>query len=163
MVNNPMSNENSDDESKRKKHRSSSDVDELREVAEVLPDLFGALNDSIPKLISNLIGSIYSPESAGNVAKGIGQFYRNLIEEGIPEDVALDMTKKFVSSLNQKELLEYEERSAVMNLRMKTRTSMRSLTEIGKSQVNRINHPDFNGRRNEASCENVVGCTKGSE
>ena len=100
MVNNTMSNENSDDERRRKKHVSSSDVDELREVAEVLPDLFSALNESIPKLISGLIGSIYSPESAGNVAKGIGQFYRNLIEEGIPEDVALDMTKKFVSSLD---------------------------------------------------------------
>ncbi len=95
-----MSNENSDDEKKRKRQSSSSDIDELREVAEVLPDLFGALNESIPKLISGLIGSIYSPESAGNVAKGIGKFYSNLIEEGIPEDVALEMTKKFVSSLD---------------------------------------------------------------
>ena len=123
MVNNPMSNENSDDESKRKKHRSSSDVDELREVAEVLPDLFGALNDSIPKLISNLIGSIYSPESAGNVAKGIGQFYRNLIEEGIPEDVALDMTKKFVSSLDFGKLLSIvgDESEGTFRIRRKKR------------------------------------------
>ncbi len=106
MVNNSMSDERSDDEPKRKKHSSSSDIEELREVAEVLPDLFGALNESIPKLISNLIESIYSPESAGNVAKGIGQFYRNLIEEGIPEDVALDMTKRFVSSLDFGKLMD---------------------------------------------------------
>ena len=98
-----MSNENSDNE--RKKSSKSSDMDELREVAEVLPQLFGALNDSIPKLISGLIGSVYSPESAGNMAKGIGQFYSNLVAEGIPEEVALDMTKKFVGALDFSKLI----------------------------------------------------------
>jgi len=99
LVNNKMSDEYSDNEPKKKKS-SSSDVSELREVAEVLPELFSALNESIPKLISGLIGSVYSPESAGNMAKGIGQFYSNLVAEGIPEDVALDMTKKFVGALD---------------------------------------------------------------
>jgi hypothetical protein len=100
-----MSNDNSDNEPKRKKS-SSSDMDELREVAEVLPELFSALNDSIPKLISGLIGSVYSPEAAGNMAKGIGQFYSNLVAEGIPEDVALEMTKKFVSALDFGKLVD---------------------------------------------------------
>lgn len=98
-----MSNDNSNND--RKERKRSSDMDELREVAEVLPQLFGALNDSIPKLISGLIGSVYSPEAAGNMAKGIGQFYSNLIAEGIPEDVALDMTKKFVSALDFSKLI----------------------------------------------------------
>jgi len=80
-------------------------MNELREVAEVLPELFSALNESIPKLISGLIGSVYSPESAGNMAKGIGQFYSNLIAEGIPEAVALDMTKKFVGALDFSKLI----------------------------------------------------------
>ena len=103
MENIPLSNDNSDND--RKERKRSSDMDELREVAEVLPQLFGALNDSIPKLISGLIGSVYSPESAGNMAKGIGQFYSNLVAEGIPEDVALDMTKKFVSALDFSKLI----------------------------------------------------------
>ncbi|MFW9844958.1 MAG: hypothetical protein ACFFEV_10310, partial [Candidatus Thorarchaeota archaeon] len=81
------------------------DIDELREVAEVLPQLFSALNDSIPKLISGLIGSVYSPEAAGNMAKGIGQFYSNLIAEGIPNEVALEMTKKFVGALDFSKLM----------------------------------------------------------
>jgi hypothetical protein len=121
MVKNEMSNEHSDDEPKRKKHSSSSDIDELREVAEVLPDLFGALNESIPKLISGLIGSIYSPEAAGNMAKGIGQFYSNLVAEGIPEDVALEMTKKFVSSLDFSKFITMvsDESSASLSKRKK--------------------------------------------
>jgi hypothetical protein len=100
-----MSNEDIDNERNKRKKKSSSDIDELREVAEVLPELFGALNDSIPKLISGLIGSVYSPESAGNMAKGIGQFYSNLVAEGIPEEVALDMTKKFVNGLDFSKLI----------------------------------------------------------
>ncbi|MHA2045817.1 MAG: hypothetical protein ACXAAO_07885 [Candidatus Thorarchaeota archaeon] len=95
-----MSNDYSDDEPKRKKKSSSDDADELKAVAEALPQLFDAINQSVPQLISNLIGSIYSPEAAGNMAAGIGKFYSNLIAEGIPEDVALDMTKKFVGALD---------------------------------------------------------------
>jgi hypothetical protein len=99
-----LSDEYSNDEH-RKKKSSSSDAEELREIASALPDLFGALNESIPKLISGLIGSVYSPEAAGNMASAIGKFYKNLIEEGIPEDVALDMTKKFVDALDFRKLV----------------------------------------------------------
>jgi hypothetical protein len=99
-----MSDEYSNDE-RRKKKSSSTDAEELREVAAALPELFGALNDAIPKLISGLIGSVYSPEAAGNMASGIGKFYKNLIDEGIPEEVALDMTKKFVGALDFRKII----------------------------------------------------------
>jgi len=49
LVNNEMSDEHSDNEPKKKRESSSSDMNELREVAEVLPELFSALNESIPK------------------------------------------------------------------------------------------------------------------
>ncbi len=100
-----MSDDYSDDEPRRKRKSEKSEADELKEIASALPDLFGALNDAIPKLISGLIGSIYSPEAAGNMAAGIGKFYSNLIAEGIPEEVALDMTKKFVGALDFTKLM----------------------------------------------------------
>lgn len=98
-----MSEEHSD---KKRKKETSSDADELREIADALPQLLGAINESVPKLIKGLIGSIYSPESAGEMAKGIGQFYSNLVAEGIPEDVALEMTKKFVGALDFEGLMK---------------------------------------------------------
>ncbi|MDH4214807.1 MAG: hypothetical protein OEV85_12895 [Candidatus Thorarchaeota archaeon] len=100
-----MSDKYSNDEHEKKKRSKSSDADELREVAQALPELFGALNEAIPRLVSGLIGSVYSPEAAGNMAAGIGKFYKNLIEEGIPEDVALDMTRKFVGALDFSKLM----------------------------------------------------------
>jgi len=113
-VNNKLSDEYSEEPEKKPKskskptdarYREKSDAEELKEVAEALPELFGALNDAIPKLISGLIGSVYSPEAAGNMAAGIGKFYSGLIAEGIPEDVALDMTKKFVGALDFSKLM----------------------------------------------------------
>jgi hypothetical protein len=94
-----------DEETQRHKRKESSDTEELREIAAVLPELFDALNESIPKLISGLIGSVYSPETAGNMATAIGKFYSKLVEEGIPEEVALDMTKKFVGALDFKKMM----------------------------------------------------------
>ena len=92
-----MDNDEHDNDERRKK---SSDADELREIAAALPEIFDAINKSVPQMITGLIGAVYSPEAAGNMAAGIGKFYSGLIAEGIPEDVALDMTKKFVGALD---------------------------------------------------------------
>ena len=92
----------SDDSGEKRERRSkaSDDADELREIAKALPDLFKAINDSVPQLISGIIGSVYSPEAAESMGSAVGKFYAKLIEEGIPQDVALDMTKKFVGALD---------------------------------------------------------------
>ncbi|TFG08703.1 hypothetical protein EU538_06625 [Candidatus Thorarchaeota archaeon] len=89
----------SNEETPHKKR--SSHVEDAEEIREV----FGALNEAIPKLISGLIGSLYSPESAGNVATAIGRFYTKLIEEGIPKEVALKMTENYVSALDFKKIM----------------------------------------------------------
>lgn len=118
-------NDDFDDEPKPKprpsdeRRRHKSDAEELKEVAEALPELFQALNDAIPKLISGLIGSVYSPEAAGNMAAGIGKFYSNLIAEGIPEDVALDMTKKFVGALDFTKLMSMIDDEASIEIKSK--------------------------------------------
>ncbi len=91
---------NDDDDSSERKKRSKS-VSDAAEIKEI----FSALNESIPKLISGVIGSVYSPESAGNMATAIGRFYTKLKEEGIPEDIALDMTKKYVGALDFEKMM----------------------------------------------------------
>ena len=53
-------NDNLSEDEPRKKTHVKSDAEELKEVAEALPELFGAINDAIPKLISGLIESVYS-------------------------------------------------------------------------------------------------------
>ncbi|MHA1577026.1 MAG: hypothetical protein ACTSU3_06665 [Candidatus Thorarchaeota archaeon] len=91
-------NEDSSERHKERKSEKLSDGEEIKEI-------FDALNESIPKLISGVIGSVYNPEAAGNMAASIGRFYTKLKEEGIPEDVALDMTKKFVGALDFEKMM----------------------------------------------------------
>ena len=107
LVIQPLNDEGTNDSYEKKERRSkaSDDAEELREIAKALPELFDAINESIPKMISGIIGSVYSPEAAGNMGTAVGQFYSKLIEEGIPEDVALEMTKKFVGALDFEKLI----------------------------------------------------------
>ncbi|MFW9919674.1 MAG: hypothetical protein ACFFED_08755 [Candidatus Thorarchaeota archaeon] len=101
-----MSDEPNDSyERKERRRKGSDEAEELREIAKALPELFNAINDSIPKMISGIISSVYSPEAAGNMGTAVGQFYSKLIEEGIPEPVALEMTKKFVGALDFEKLI----------------------------------------------------------
>ncbi|RDE14171.1 MAG: hypothetical protein C4K49_07920 [Candidatus Thorarchaeota archaeon] len=90
----------SDDSERHKRRKLETETD-----AEEIKEIFGALNDAIPKLITGLIGSFYSPESASKMAEAIGGFYSKLKEQGIPDDLALEMTKKYVSALDFREIM----------------------------------------------------------
>lgn len=97
MVTNQLSDERSD-RRERKKQDHETDTEEIKEI-------FATLNESIPKLITGVIGSFYSPESASKMAEAIGGFYSKLKEQGIPDELALEMTKKYVSALDFREIL----------------------------------------------------------
>ncbi|MFX0053517.1 MAG: hypothetical protein ACFFAX_04670 [Promethearchaeota archaeon] len=85
-----MSNDDSKDERKKP---GQSEAEEIKEI-------FGALSDSIPKLIGGLIGSVYSAERAEDMAAAIGGFYAKLKEQGIPDEMAMELTKKYVAGLD---------------------------------------------------------------
>ncbi len=88
-----------EEERREKKHSKVDDAEEIREI-------FAALNESIPNLISGLIASVYEPERAVSIARSIGRFYATLKEEGIPDELALQMTKDYASSFNLSNVME---------------------------------------------------------
>ena len=59
------------------------------------------------------------------MAAGIGKFYSNLIAEGIPEDVALDMTKKFVGALDFSKLMSMVSNEASVEFGSKKKRKQR--------------------------------------
>jgi hypothetical protein len=76
----------------------SSDAEELREI-------LGAVQETIPQLIGSLVKSIYSPDVAKNIAESVGILYSNLKKQGIPDELALEMTRSYMSILDIKELI----------------------------------------------------------
>lgn len=93
-----MSNKKREDFSKEAKNERpeswKSDVEELKEV-------LATIRVEVPGLLRSLIGPIkefmeitYNPESAKERARAIATFYKELIEQGIPEDLALRLTRE---------------------------------------------------------------------
>lgn len=70
-------------------------IESAKEIGEILD----AVSDKIPKLISGIVNSLYSAEAGTNMGKAVGNLYKELLESGLPEDVALEMTKNYMISL----------------------------------------------------------------
>lgn len=68
---------------------------DVKELAEVLD----TVSEKVPKLIREIIGSLYSPETAKNMGKAVGSLYKELLDSGIPEDAALDMARSYMISM----------------------------------------------------------------
>jgi hypothetical protein len=113
----------SDDDSRNDRKKSGqSEAEEIKEI-------FGALSDSIPKLIGGLIGSVYSAERAEDRAAAIGGFYTKLKEQGIPDEMAMELTKKYVAGLDMFNITK------LMNIAINE--------EKGKKRVKSIDLEDF--------------------
>ncbi len=66
-----------------------------KEIAEIMD----AVSDKIPTMIKGILSSFFSPEAATNIGTAVAQFRKSLIEGGIPEDEAQDMTREYLRTL----------------------------------------------------------------
>lgn len=68
---------------------------------EELSELLDTVTAKVPKLIKDLVGSLYSPEAGANMGKAVGAYYKNLVEAGLPQDVAVEMAKDYALSVTK--------------------------------------------------------------
>lgn len=73
--------------------------DRFVEDPEDLAKVLDTLSDKIPKMIRGLMDSFFSPEAAANIAKSVAEFRKNLIEGGISEGEAMEMTREYLRTL----------------------------------------------------------------
>lgn len=66
-----------------------------KEIAEILE----AVSTKVPELITKLLRTLYSEEAGREMGKAVGSLYKELTESGIPQDVALNMTRDYMFSL----------------------------------------------------------------
>ncbi|MHA1223665.1 MAG: hypothetical protein ACTSSG_09355 [Candidatus Heimdallarchaeaceae archaeon] len=82
-----------EEELKKKKNKSKDDPEEIKEILKVV-------STEVPALIKNIFSAIYDPEIAGNYGKGIGALYKQLKDQGLPEDMIKDIIRDFAKSFN---------------------------------------------------------------
>ena len=71
-------------------HRKS-DIEELEGVLKTV-------SEQIPALIRGIIGSIFSAEAGRNMGAAAANFYKELKAGGIPDEVAIKMTRDYVKT-----------------------------------------------------------------
>jgi len=76
-----------------------------KEEADEVREILSAVQETVPKLISSLVKSIYSPEVAKAIADSVGTMYQTLKKQGLPDSLALSMTENYMSLLDIKELI----------------------------------------------------------
>ncbi len=99
MVAKEDSSETWDDLEKLKALKELGDSDEIPD-PEQIKDIIRAVGEDIPALLNAVKDALYSPESAKQFAESIGTFYTELLNQGVPEEMATEMTEKYASSLN---------------------------------------------------------------
>ena len=67
----------------------------VKEIGEMLDEV----SEKIPKLINGLMSSLYSAENGKNMGQAIAAFYKELIENGFPQEEALKLAKDYMISL----------------------------------------------------------------
>ncbi len=67
---------------------------------EAIGELLDKVSDKLPRLLEGVHRAYYSIESGTNAGKSVGAFYKELIASGIPQDVALNLTEKYMISIS---------------------------------------------------------------
>jgi len=77
-----------------KKTRASEDAEEVKEILSVV-------SEKVPALIKGLMSSVFSAESAKDMGKAAATYYSELKAGGIPDDVAVQMTKEYIGTFSK--------------------------------------------------------------
>jgi len=66
-----------------------------KEIGELLDEV----STKVPKLITGLLDTLYSPEAGRKMGQSVGAMYKELIDAGIPAEDALAMAKEYMISI----------------------------------------------------------------
>ncbi len=78
----------------KKSSKASDDAEEVREILSVV-------SEKVPALIKGLMSSVFSADSAKEMGKAAATYYSELKAGGIPDDVAVQMTKEYIGTFSK--------------------------------------------------------------
>ena len=81
---------------KKKKRKFNADGDDPEEVREILQ----VVSTEVPALVKNIFSALYDPSIAQNFGKGVGALYKELKEQGLPDEMINDIVMNFSESFN---------------------------------------------------------------
>ena len=76
---------------KGRKKINQTDADEVREILTVV-------SDKVPALVKGLVTSVFSEDAAKGMGKAAAAYYQELKAGGMPDSVAVQMTKEYIGT-----------------------------------------------------------------
>ncbi|MCK4758165.1 MAG: hypothetical protein KAS67_06925 [Thermoplasmata archaeon] len=67
------------------------DAQEVKEILE-------AVSETVPKLLNEITETLFNPERTKEFGKTVAEFYKTMVESGMPPEQAFELTKKFMDS-----------------------------------------------------------------
>ena len=107
------------------------DVQELKEVMDVLSESLPRIMDSIFGPIKELINEAYDPDKAEKFGKNVANFYKELVAAGMDPDKAFELTKEYMESMNIVKTLI----AALMKEKMGKMKDFEELKKFGKKRI----------------------------
>ncbi len=71
---------------------------QYREDMKEMVEMFDFIAGKAPEVIKNLIKAAYSEETATEMGKAVGAFYKQLIEAGFKPEDALSMSRDYINN-----------------------------------------------------------------
>lgn len=82
-------------------------VDEMGTVdVEKMREMFTVASSELPKLLTAISQTLFSPEATGQYAKAVADFYKSLREAGMADAQAYELTKEFMHRTNFATLIQ---------------------------------------------------------
>ena len=66
--------------------------------AQEVRDILEAVSDTVPKLLSEITDVLFNPEKTKEFGKSVAEFYKTMVDNGMPPDKAYELTEKFMES-----------------------------------------------------------------
>ncbi len=67
---------------------------DAKEVKEILE----AVSETVPKLLNEITDALFNPEKTKEFGKSVAEFYKTMVDNGMPPDKAYELTQKFMES-----------------------------------------------------------------
>lgn len=70
----------------------------MTEDAQEVSEILAAVSEHVPKLLNEITEALFSAEKSEAFGEAVAKFYKSMIEAGMDEDKAFELTQKFMDS-----------------------------------------------------------------
>ena len=111
-------------------------VDKDKEELKMVSDFIADLADVVPRVVKGILEGLFSEETGISLGKGVGGFYKGLVDAGVPPENALAMANEYLGALTRwPEVLKSLEGMKGIHIGDETGLDSEEIRELVREQI----------------------------